>query len=345
MNFLKKEYLVCIMTILFMSLLISCTDAKQQTNDSDEKSVPKVTTTSYIQKNDTEKSAGSKTKATTTTTEAATTTTATTTTVTTTCTEATTTLYSEEPGALVKTYNYERKFDGLESYLTKTEYYENQVVIYGSLRHGGSIKCYTSDFELIQHLGSEYSQEDNKLIIYSDQAEKISGVTIEKENADIRIRYLDTEQYGMLEYRHITEYGKVPYGTGEYYYTQEEKDKKSISEYRKEKNAEKCLAILEGVWENEEKTMRMEVTDKILFYANNNGAWELSREFSFIPRNSYSINFGYDIDRNMMSISVDYPVQGMVTNTHIYDFYINDNFNELELIDENEDVIKKLYKQ
>lgn len=279
MNFLNKNHIICIITILFMGLLISCTNSMESAKKDNKKSSAETSTSTTTLTTTTVQSTKSETELTTTKATTSETVTSTTTRVTTTCTEVTT-FYAREQGELLKTYCYDNETkDDTSKYLLKTEYYENCVALYFSDSEklkNESINVYSSDlFEIYDK--KEYSVQDNVMTIYTDKPEKISGITISRNlNKKISIRYLDSERYEILEYEFLSDVGMIPAGNGEGYYTQDEIDAIVETKFLKEEKLERELSKIAGIWEDPEQKLRVEiyVNDQYIFmYKKENGEW------------------------------------------------------------------------
>lgn len=328
MNFLNKNHIICIITILFMGLLISCTNSVESAKKDNKKSGTETSTSTTSLTTTTVQSTKSETELTTTKATTSETVTSTTTQVTTTCTEATTTFYAREPGELLKTYCYDNETkDDTSKYLLKTEYYENCVALYftdSEKLKNESINVYSSDLiEIYDKI--EYSVQDDVMTIYNDKPEKISGITISRNsNSKISIRYLDSERYEILEYKFLSDIGMIPAGNGDGYYTQDEIDAIVETKFLKEEKLERALSKIAGIWEDPEQKHRVEiyVNDQYIFmYMKENGEWVRERS-----KYVYDIWVDYNSDG---AIIVNIQENGAtMIDSHII---FNDDLTEMEL--------------
>lgn len=358
MGFFNKNSIVCISVALFMSLLISCKSSDDSTEKNNEKTDIQTSNSQNIQDTEQEKTTTvevTQTQAskTVTTTTVLTTTTVpeTTTVVTETTTSITTTEQEHDTGELLNTYYYTRRDDDLENYLIKTEYYEGKVMIYfseGSLKGRSfkysSVYCFTADFnEIIEDeenksYNEKFMVDGDVLTIYYDEPSKISGITF----SDYMIRYLDSEQYGMLMKRRTSNINVDQYiGNKEYYFTREEIEEVESRKARINEVLSEELAKIAGIWENEEHTIRLDIKENengrlVEKYENIDGEWTLLKTI----RVDY-INIEYKEVQDLMYGRIE---EG-VTIYGNYSMYFNDDLTEMRWDGHGMTDDYQLYKQ
>ena len=160
------------------------------------------------------------------------------------------------------TYDYPDKEEILSFCIEKTEYFDDRLEVTFSedaLDEAESVLCRNKSFETIIE-ESEFKIKNDVLTVYHDNPQEISGlrVTVYQERY-FDIRYLDSESYAMLLYTWADDVGMMPDGDKDAYYTEEEKQKQAELAAERMVKTETAFALLEGVWENEDGTVRLEI--------------------------------------------------------------------------------------
>ncbi len=157
-------------------------------------------------------------------------------------------------------YNHE---EILSISIEKTLYYSDKLVIqFGedSISKAEKVICYDDNFNVVDVV--DFFIEENHLTISSDNALKISGlyiiINVDKE---IKVRCLDSDNYAMIVYTWADDIGMMPEGDLDTYYTEEEKQKQEEIEDELEAMQAEAFSYIEGTWENDDKTLRMEIKE------------------------------------------------------------------------------------
>lgn len=162
----------------------------------------------------------------------------------------------------VATYKYINNEDIPAVSVLKTEVYDDKLMVYFSedaLPKAEEVKSYADDFSVLKKQ-EEFHAEDDVLTIYSTDAKKISGLKVTINNEKYYdIRYLNSEEYAMLLYTWADDYGMMPNGDEDAYYTEEEKQEKKRRQEEALKAKEEAFSLITGVWEDEEETVRIEI--------------------------------------------------------------------------------------
>lgn len=170
-------------------------------------------------------------------------------------------------GKAQETYRYEDPQEVFEISIDWTGVYEERIEVKFSddeclgyeFSDAEKLICYNADFEVIEE-DADFAVEDDVLIIYSDSPEEISGLRIDLSgDLYFSIRYLDSDNYAMLGYSWADDAGMLPSGDEEAYYTEEEKEAQVREEEESLAEYDRIYRMLEGVWEDEEGTCRVEV--------------------------------------------------------------------------------------
>lgn len=242
----------------------------------------------------------------------------------------------------VKTYRYSKQDDILEDYLIKSEFYEDKLVVYFSedaLSEVEMVDCFDTDDEWIED-GAEFEFEDDVLTIYSENATKITAIDVyEHSERYFSIRYLDSKQYAMLLYTWVSEMGMEPTGDMDAYLTQEEKDRIADNNTKLAAAYAEKFAIVAGVWEDEEQTIRIEVkeTDRriVEIYEKEGAAWTLART---VPVDSLWV---YDEEDEADEEPIEgYFVEG-IGLSYMHSFMLYNDMTEMEWSEQSE---HRLYK-
>lgn len=160
----------------------------------------------------------------------------------------------------VETYKYKNNEDILDVSVLKTEVYEDKMMVYFSkdaLPKAEGVISYTDDFSVLNKQ-EEFQAADDILTIYSTEAKNISGLKVTIDNMKYyNIRYLDSEEYAMLLYTWADDYGMMPNGDEDAYYSEEEKQEKKRRQEEALKAKEEAFSLITGVWVDEEETVRI----------------------------------------------------------------------------------------
>lgn len=164
---------------------------------------------------------------------------------------------------VIKTYTYNHE-EILSISIEKTMLYANKLVIKfdkGSISEAEEVICYDGNFNELNDV--DFDMDNNKLIITGEDASRISGLYI-RVNVDkeIKVRYLDSDDYAMIVYTWADDVGMMPDGDFDTYYTDEEKQEQAESDAELEAAEAEAFSYIEGVWENEEKTLRLEIKEE-----------------------------------------------------------------------------------
>lgn len=243
----------------------------------------------------------------------------------------------------VKTYRYSKQDDILDDYLIKSEFYEDKLVVYFSedaLSEVEMVDCFDTDDEWIED-GAEFEFEDDVLTIYSENATKITAIDVyEHSERYFSIRYLDSKQYAMLLYTWVSEMGMEPTGDMDAYLTQEEKDRIADNNTKLAAAYAEKFAIVAGVWEDEEQTIRIEVkeTDRriVEIYEKEGAAWTLART---VPVDSLWV---YDEEDEADEEPIaGYFVEG-IGLSYMHSFMLYNDMTEMEWPEQSEHRLYKL---
>ncbi len=242
----------------------------------------------------------------------------------------------------VKTYRYSKQDDILDEYLIKTEYYEDKLIVHFSedaLSEVEDVNCFDSEDEWVEDR-AEFEFEDDVLTIYSENATKITAIDVyEHSERYFSIRYLDSNQYAMLLYTWVSEMGMEPTGDMDAYLTQEEKDTIEENNAKWAATIAEKFALVSGVWEDEEQTIRIEVkeTDRriVEIYEKDGTTWTLART---IPVDSLWV---YDEEDEADEEPIEgYFVEG-IGLSYMHSFMLYNEMTEMEWSEQSE---HRLYK-
>lgn len=184
----------------------------------------------------------------------------------------------EKPLAI---YDYPDKEETLSCCIEQTEYFDNRLEVTFSedtLDKVESVVCRNENFEDIVD-EAEFEVKNDVLTVFHDNPLEISGlrVTVHQEKY-FDIRYLDSDSYAMLLYTWADDIGMMPNGDKDAYYTEEEKRKQAERAAERAAKTETAFALLEGIWENEDGTVRLEIEKEWIYEP----ALEHEREYRLI---------------------------------------------------------------
>ncbi|MBE5894207.1 MAG: hypothetical protein E7285_00900 [Lachnospiraceae bacterium] len=234
-------------------------------------------------------------------------------------------------GKAQETYQYEDPQEVFEISIDWTKVYEDRVEVQLSdddclgydFSDAEKLICYNADFEVIEE-DADFDMEDEVLIIYSDAPEEISGLRIDlSTDLYFCVRYLDSDNYAMLGYSWADDVGMLSSGDEEAYYTEEEKEAQAREEEERIAEYNRIYQMLEGVWEDEEGTCRIEVWESgpeenykryitlyrmedgewvqdMIMYAKTLWAWDTENGVSVeVTEGSYGYRMGFDLYYDM----------------------------------------------
>ncbi len=160
----------------------------------------------------------------------------------------------------LKTYTYNHE-EILEISIEKTMLYSDNLVIEfseDSLYGAEEVVCYDDDFNMMDDI--DYSVAKDKITIHTERASQISGLYIRVNfDKEINVRYLDSDNYAMIVYTWADDIGMMPQGDLDTYYTEKEKQEQAEREAELEAAEAEAFSLIEGIWENDEKTLRLEI--------------------------------------------------------------------------------------
>ena len=232
----------------------------------------------------------------------------------------------------LKTYTYNHE-EILEISIEKTMIYSDKLVIEfseDSLYGAEEVVCYDDDFNMMDDI--DYSVAKDKITIHTESASQISGLYIRVNfDKEINVRYLDSDNYAMIVYTWADDIGMMPNGDLDTYYTEKEKQERAEREAELEAAEAEAFSLIEGVWENDEKTLRLEImyVDEnrvIKVYEEEDTSSGLPAE---IPIDGISVN--------EESEPVEVIVYDNVSWGAAYSFYLSDNNTKLQYY--NSDIV------
>ncbi|MBE5945174.1 MAG: hypothetical protein E7258_09715 [Lachnospiraceae bacterium] len=236
----------------------------------------------------------------------------------------------------LKTYTYNHE-EILEISIEKTMIYSDKLVIEfseDSLYGAEEVVCYDDDFNIMDDIDCSVAKD--KITIHTECASQISGLYIRVNfDKEINVRYLDSDNYAMIVYIWADDIGMMPNGDLDTYYTEKEKRERAEREAELEAAEAEAFSLIEGIWENDEKTLRLEI-----MYVDENRVIKVYEE--------EGVNSGLPaeipidgIDVNEESEPVEVIVYDNVSWGAAYCFYLyNDNI-ELKYYD-SDIVLKKI---
>lgn len=231
-----------------------------------------------------------------------------------------------------KTYTYNQE-DILSVSIEKTMYYSDKLVIQfdkGSISDAEAVVCYDDEFNVIED--TDFSVSKDKITIKCENPSKISGLYIKvSSDKEIKVRYLNTDKYAMIVYTWACDIGMMPNGDLDTYYTEKEKEERAEREAELEAAEAEAFSLIEGVWENDEKTLRLEI-----MYVDENRVIKVYEEEGVgsglpaeIPIDGISVN--------EESEPVEVIVYDNVSWGAAYWFYLSDNNTKLQYY--NSDIV------
>lgn len=186
----------------------------------------------------------------------------------------------------IETYKYSND-EILSVAITKTSVYSDRIVLHfteDSISSVDNVACYSSDFNLLEK-DVEFRLMNDSLAIYSENAPQISGLRIDVDsNLYLEIRYLDSDRYAMIVNSWADDLGYEENGDLDTYYTDEEKKRQEEIKAEHEAYQTECFALVEGLWEDEDGTVRVEFyyddgERMVSVYENTEGNWTLTNSF------------------------------------------------------------------
>ncbi len=148
--------------------------------------------------------------------------------------------------------------------IKKTIVYSDKLTLYftdDSLTDISQVICYDDNLDMIEENAS-YAIKQDKLTIHSINALDISGLSIKTNvGSEIHIRYLDSDNYAMMVHTWADDIGMVSEGDYDTYYSEDEKAQHAKIETEHTEKQTENFQLLEGVWENDDKTLRLEVKE------------------------------------------------------------------------------------
>ena len=225
----------------------------------------------------------------------------------------------------IKTYTYNQE-EILEISIEKTMLYSDKIVIEfsdDSISKAEEVVCYDNDFNVVEYI--DYTIGEDKITIHTESASQISGLYIRVNfDKEIKVRYLDSDNYAMIVYTWADDIGMMPNGDLDTYYTEKEKQERVEREAELEAAEAEAFSLIEGIWENDEKTLRLEI-----MYVDENRVIKVYEE--------EGVNSGLPaeipidgIDVNEESEPVEVIVYDNVSWGAAYWFYLSDDNTTLQ---------------
>ncbi len=224
-----------------------------------------------------------------------------------------------------ETYTYETQ-DELSVSIEKTKVYDDKLVVKFSEDAFSSveaIRCYDENFEVILE-DVEFEGEDNVLTIYTEEADKISGLKVTvNDMLYYDIRYLDSESYAMLRGDWADDYGYFVSGDEDAYYTEAEKEKQKQLQEERLAERDSAFAMIEGSWESEDGLTRIEISDvespTIEVYEYREGVWNLTDQI-----------IGYWVSADLRQEPLCVSIEESKGYSMLYDFYMSEDLMSFE---------------
>lgn len=205
----------------------------------------------------------------------------------------------------IEKYKYSNE-EILSIAITKTSVYSDRIVLNFSKDSISSVEnvvCYADDFRVLEE-NAECKLLNDSLVIYSENATEISGLRFDANSyMYLEIRYLDSDRYAMIVNSWADDLGYEAYGDLDTYYTDEEKKRQEELELEHETYETEVFALVEGIWEDEAGTVRIEFyygvdTRMVSVYKNTDGGWALDREF-------YACSVSSDEGTNPLTVYIE----------------------------------------
>ncbi|MCQ2466207.1 MAG: hypothetical protein MJ166_01680 [Clostridia bacterium] len=128
-----------------------------------------------------------------------------------------------------------------------------------------SCSCYDMNFDAVYDVS--YEVEGDNLIITSDDASNITGISLDSDYSRFEIRYLNSDEYAFMYFTWADDIGYIlSGGDRDKYYTKEEiyeMDQKKLDAIRKQ---EETFLYFEGEWISEDDGLV-----NLSFYIDDNG--------------------------------------------------------------------------
>ncbi len=226
----------------------------------------------------------------------------------------------------IETYKYSND-EILSVAITKTSVYSDRIVLHfseDSISSVENVVCYSGDFSVLEK-DAVCKLVNDSLAIYSENASQISGLRVDvNSNMYLEIRYLNSDRYAMIVNSWADDLGYEENGDLDTYYTDEEKKRQEEIKAEHEAYQTECFALVEGIWEDEDGTVRVEFyynddTRMVSVYENTNGNWILTSEF-------YACSVSKDDELEPVSVYIEDGIG--YSYLHVFMLY-NDN-TELE---------------
>jgi len=166
------------------------------------------------------------------------------------------------------TYKYDNSSVMQEVKITKSVYSDGQLKIYISdLGDNLSVVCFDGNFQCLDG-NFDFEYKKGKLIIKGEEAEKISGLNIKSSSyQEIKIRYLDSNQYAILVNYFVDDLGIETYGDLDAYYSEEEKAAQQAAKDERQREQDENYTAVEGYWESVEDN-----GEYVYIFTDENGA-------------------------------------------------------------------------
>lgn len=242
-------------------------------------------------------------------------------------------------GSATTTYEYDNEaIHGIE--IKKTVFYKDKIVIKfanDSLSRVGNVRCYGEDFTILEK-EPQFSFSGNTLTIETQNADKISGITVRVDNdLFFNVRYLDSDSYAMLVYAWVAyDIGFEEYGDVNAYNTEEEKELQEARFVLLADTEEIAYSKMLGMWTNESETVRIEFSytedefyKEITVHQFSGDEWIVERT---VPITGASEQ---DVDEYVQVTLYDNPSWG-----YAYGFYFYNDYAEMKCEFSDEKFVK-----
>ena len=172
---------------------------------------------------------------------------------------------------------YKKPDSSFDFFLKKTIYKKNNLVVYfkGDNNLNGKkayVKCFDKEGEEIKRFNA--SIKNNKILIKTSDPARVSGIYVyPEENYDYyyKIRYLDSDDYAILQSMFVYDLGWEDLGdTDKYLFDSEKKEIKENAQ-KAAQNEREAFEMIKGKWINQDDP------DKTIdIFENDNGTFTLS---------------------------------------------------------------------
>ena len=205
-------------------------------------------------------------------------------------------------------YEYDHPVAGNSLRLTKSVYDEDTLTIY----HKGTLD---DSFSVYSTFDIEYEIDDETVQITYEDIEEITSLVFQNAYYKYEVRYLDSNQYAVLEFSWACDLGWDRIG-GEYsdYYTQEELDEQERNRQERQALFDTNWAIVEGTYESDDG-------EEFGFYVDDNGT-RLMLQYG----HSYRVYGIFINDNNVTANCLDDPYD------YCLEFQIADDGSYVDII-------------